>query len=296
MASSKKPAGKSISQLELRKIMLEQRKKLLQNTKKIDSPLAKYSNDGQLSCILCGSIVRSEAVWNIHINSKQHKENILNAKKRREDQLRAKDSELGPAKLKASTSDEPPLKKHKGASALPPNFFDNAKSISAEGTSAAPKGILLTDYNNSEDEECEEGSSEAKNNEKDDSKTVSKDRNHETLPEGFFDDPVLDAKVRNVEYKDPIEEEWERFQRAIKEEATVSAQIIMEDQEEAIAERQIHEIEEQMRNWSRVIDLEKKREEVNACGVKIKTEDDDSSSSANEDEFEEYLDWRAKKS
>ncbi|KAG8235540.1 hypothetical protein J437_LFUL013502 [Ladona fulva] len=111
-------------------------------------------------------------------------------------------------------------------------------------------------------------------------------------------------KVRNVEYKDPIEEEWERFQRAIKEEATVSAQIIMEDQEEAIAERQIHEIEEQMRNWSRisifsslwVIDLEKKKEEVGGVGVKLSQEEEDVSSSADEEEFEEYLDWRAKKS
>jgi zinc finger protein 830 len=37
----------------------------------------------------------------------------------------------------------------------------------------------------------------------------------------------------------------------MKEENTVSAQIIAEDQEEATAERQIDEIDEQMRNWSR---------------------------------------------
>jgi zinc finger protein 830 len=54
-----------------------------------------------------------------------------------------------------------------------------------------------------------------------------------------------------VEYKDPVEEEWEKFQKEMKEETTVSAQIIAEDQEEATAERQIDEIDEQMRNWSR---------------------------------------------
>ncbi|XP_046392374.1 zinc finger protein 830 isoform X2 [Ischnura elegans] len=295
MASNSNPTRKTISQSELRKIMLEQKKKLLQNTKKIDSPLAKYSKDGQLSCILCGSIVRSEAVWNVHINGKQHKENILNSKKRRDDQLRVKDPGSTLAKLNAGSSDEPPPKKHRTASALPSNFFDcGAKTLSDEGTSTTPKNILMNDYTSDAEESGE--SIEIKNAVKEDDKKVPKDRNHETLPEGFFDDPVLDAKVRNVEYKDPIEEEWERFQRAIKEEATVSAQIIMEDQEEAIAERQIHEIEEQMRNWSRVIDLEKKREEVNSSGVKIKAEDDESSSSANEEEFEEYLDWRAKQS
>jgi zinc finger protein 830 len=102
----------------------------------------------------------------------------------------------------------------------------------------------------------------------------------EILPEGFFDDPKMDAKVscktttqitlfasivicclcdivllqaRNVEYRDPVEEEWERFQRAIKEEAEQSQQIIQDEQEEATAERQIDEIDEQMRNWSRCV-------------------------------------------
>ena len=60
-------------------------------------------------------------------------------------------------------------------------------------------------------------------------------------------------QARNVEYKDPIEEEWEKFQKEIKEENTLSAQIIAEDQEEATAERQIDEIDEQMRNWSRYL-------------------------------------------
>lgn len=58
-------------------------------------------------------------------------------------------------------------------------------------------------------------------------------------------------QARHVEYKDPIEEEWERFQKEIKEEVTVSSQIIEEDHEEATAERQIEEIDEQLRNWNR---------------------------------------------
>jgi zinc finger protein 830 len=59
--------------------------------------------------------------------------------------------------------------------------------------------------------------------------------------------------VRNVEYKDPVEEEWDKFQRAIKEEAAQSHQIIQEEQEEATAERQLEEIDEQMRNWSKYV-------------------------------------------
>lgn len=75
----------------------------------------------------------------------------------------------------------------------------------------------------------------------------------ETLPEGFFDDPKLDAKARNQEYKDPVEEEWEKFQKEIREADSKSAAIIAEDQEESTNERQIDEIEEQMKKLSRYI-------------------------------------------
>ena len=42
------------------------------------------------------------------------------------------------------------------------------------------------------------------------------------IPEGFFDDPKLDAKARKVEYKDPMNEEWEKFQKTIQKEDDVS--------------------------------------------------------------------------
>ena len=41
------------------------------------------------------------------------------------------------------------------------------------------------------------------------------------LPEGFFDDPKMDAKARKVEYKDPMTEEWEKFQKTIQKEDDV---------------------------------------------------------------------------
>ena len=62
---------------------------------------------------------------------------------------------------------------------------------------------------------------------------------------------LLIFQVRNVEYRDPIEEEWELFQKEIKEETSKAQQIIAEDQEEATTERQIDEIDEQIRNWTR---------------------------------------------
>ena len=76
------------------------------------------------------------------------------------------------------------------------------------------------------------------------------------LPEGFFDDPVLDAKARGVEYKvnnlinltrasvtvflqDAEEAEWEAFQKEIAVEVAVSAQMTAEEQLEETTDRQL---------------------------------------------------------
>lgn len=131
------------------------------------------------------------------------------------------------------------------------------------------------------------------------------DKAEPPLPEGFFDDPILDAKARNIEYKDPIEEEWEKFQKELKEENTVSAQIIAEDQEEAVTDRQIVEIDEQLKNWERVLELEVKKEKVKEKKHQVvqKTKQNGGEEGEEEfnedfesDEFDEFLNWRAKKS
>ncbi|GLH10996.1 Coiled-coil domain-containing protein 16 [Gryllus bimaculatus] len=300
---------KKISQDDLRRIMNEQKRKLSEAPKKIESPLAKYSAKGELTCIVCDSVVRSEAVWTVHINSKQHRENIAKLKRKREPEPPAP---VPPVTFKRPAPEPPPVppKKIKGIlknapQSIPENsksskivIVENGSELKQNSSNALEQ--LAAESSESEDEiedpsQLEESEKTPGKTEKsEDKRIVSQD---EVLPEGFFDDPLLDAKARNVEYKDPIEEEWEKFQKEIKEETSVSAQIISEDQEEATAERQIDEIDEQMRNWTRVIHLEKKKEEVvqvvsgrNAGG------DDEQLSSADEAEFEEYLDWRSKKS
>ena len=39
------------------------------------------------------------------------------------------------------------------------------------------------------------------------------------IPDGFFDDPVEDAKVHHKPYVDPLDAQWELFQKEIKLEA-----------------------------------------------------------------------------
>ncbi|KAL6254959.1 hypothetical protein P5V15_014301 [Pogonomyrmex californicus] len=295
---------RKLTQDDLRKAMNEHKKKL--GIKKIDSPLAKYTDSGQLMCILCKSVVRSETVWPVHLNSKMHKDNVALAKKTKlETEGAVKASDGQSFKRPSSPPQNPPInKKIKGIlknssqsvvqtrSNLPADFFDDnlkqVNSISSMQNLESKDSVVNTvDVQHVEEEEEEE--------EEEKEKEKVKDTNLAVLPEGFFDDPIMDAKVRNVEYKDPIEEEWEKFQKEIKEETAQSAQIIADDQEEATTERQLEEIEEQIRHWSRVMDLAKRMEQVQGTDRKQENIDDDASSDE-EAEFDEFLDWRAKNS
>ncbi|XP_053982708.1 zinc finger protein 830 [Hylaeus anthracinus] len=292
---------RKLTQDDLRKAMSEHKKKL-GVVKKIESPLARYTDVGQLMCVLCKITVRNEVVWPVHLNSKTHKENIALAKKTK---LETDIPKIATHTFKRPTSpsqESSSNKKIKGilktsssqaASNLPSDFFDNNIKKS-NGTVPSNTSVIMQKSENGNELANDK---ELKNVEIEEEreKDRNKDTSQTTLPEGFFDDPVLDAKVRNVEYKNPIEEEWEKFQKEIKEETAQSAQIIADDQEEATTERQLGEIEEQLRHWSRVMDLVKRKEQVQATDRKQKNTDEDVSS-GDEAEFDEFLDWRAKNS
>ncbi|XP_021187945.3 zinc finger protein 830 [Helicoverpa armigera] len=283
---------KQKAQEEMRRLMAERKKKNIKPTK-IDNPLAKYNNTGQLMCILCNSVVRSEHVWQVHLNSKQHRENVEKAKKLKE---LTNNFTVGKIKHKSGSppKDAPPEKKLKGIlknAEAPLPIVQPPKNNAPQVISFHDEEIKRTPLNvppaaNSGDVPAT-SSTEAE----------SVPGSEQPIPEGFFDDPILDAKVRNIEYKDPIEEEWDKFQKEIKEEATASAEIIAGEQEEATAERQIDEIDEQIRIWSKVLDLELKKEETKKTIQEMeKMSEDDIGDSENEDDIDEFLDWRAKKS
>ncbi|KAI5701516.1 hypothetical protein M8J75_010422 [Diaphorina citri] len=297
--------AKKITQNDLRRLMSQKKNDILQIAKKIDSPLAKYK-DGQLWCIVCDNIVKSDAVWPIHINSKKHKDNI-SKKKSAPVQIDVKQNGASlkrPAETPAPLPPPPkqiksilknpiaPSKPPDTKSSLPDDFFDS---------SSTPKplslGQLSLPQSSKHDSHVAMDIDVAAPSEKEE-KT-----DEPPLPEGFFDDPVLDAKARNIEYKDPVEEEWEKFQKELKEETSVSAQIIAEDQEEAVTDRQIVEIDEQLKNWERVLELEVKKEMVKEKKYQVEekkkqnaTEDMEDEDGEEEGEFDEFLSWRAKKS
>lgn len=298
---------KKYTQHDLRRLMNEQKatKALNQSSVKIDSPLAKYNDQGQLSCILCQSVVRSENVWKVHINSKTHKENIALAKELKQKTQNFTETVKRPATPPPSQG---PPKKLKGilknsiTKQVSNDEDDNQKGSTMmdddgdlsndffDGKSSIVKSDLININRKTKEQKEEEQASAA---------AAAAAAEADELPEGFFDDPKQDAKAHNREFKDPAEEEWEKFQKEIKEAQAQATEMINEEQEEATNERQIEEIDEQLRIWSKVVEIEKKTEalhkQVKSKSNQVDSDDEDESSDENMD-VDEFLDWRAKKS
>lgn len=230
-----------------------------------------YNDLGQLMCVLCKTVVRSEDVWKVHINAKQHKQNVELTKKSANSMPppsqptksaeSAKPTAVATKRMAPPPIPEVPAKIPKGIlknstkptdtqnnstvkNALPDNFFDNPNAptfYEATLTKTSIKTNLVNIERGTDTDKTEDANNEM----------ATEHHKDETLPEGFFDDPIKDAKARHSEYKDPVEEEWEKFQHEIKAASDFSNAIIAEDQEESITERQIDEIDEQIRNWNR---------------------------------------------
>ena len=102
--------------------------------------------------------------------------------------------------------------------------------------------------------------------------------------------------------QDADELEWAAFQKEIAVEVAASADLTAVDQMEETVDRQLEEIDDQMRAWSRVRNIEIKKDDVDTRirdkkqvreKVEVKTEDSDDE--VNEEDLDEFLDWRQKK-
>ncbi|NWX04492.1 ZN830 protein, partial [Caloenas nicobarica] len=130
-----------------------------------------------------------------------------------------------------------------------------------------------------------------------------KENTAEALPEGFFDDPEVDAKVRKVDApKDQMDKEWDEFQKAMRQVNTVSEAIVAEEDEEGRLDRQIGEIDEQIECYRRV-ELLRNRQDLmkeklkEAMRIRAAQEkEDEAVGSEDEEELQDLLsqDWRVK--
>nr|APL97838.1 zinc finger protein 830 [Castor fiber] len=125
----------------------------------------------------------------------------------------------------------------------------------------------------------------------------------EALPEGFFDDPEVDAKVRKVDApKDQMDKEWDEFQKAMRQVNTISEAIVAEEDEEGRLDRQIGEIDEQIECYRRVENLRNRQDEIKNKLKEVLTikelqkKEEENADSDDEGELQDLLsqDWRVK--
>ncbi|NXL30805.1 ZN830 protein, partial [Glaucidium brasilianum] len=175
----------------------------------------------------------------------------------------------------------PPPTEEVIANSLPADFFDSK-------TTAAP---IVSHSGSIQKAEIQEKIVERKEN------------TAEALPEGFFDDPEVDAKVRKVDApKDQMDKEWDEFQKAMRQVNTISEAIVAEEDEEGRLDRQIGEIDEQIECYRRV-ELLRNRQDLMKEKLKeamrlraTQEKEDEAIGSEDEEELQDLLsqDWRVK--
>uniref|UniRef100_A0A803XY85 Zinc finger protein 830 n=1 Tax=Meleagris gallopavo TaxID=9103 RepID=A0A803XY85_MELGA len=279
-----------VRQEELRRLMRE-KKRQNADKKRIESPFAKYPRLGHLSCTLCSAPVKSELLWQTHVLGKQHRERVAELKGAKQ---AASGSAAGassqPVKRKTADAESTQLKKTKGKEG---KYFFKRLQESGSFTCSVLGFLLLC---------CEPMTVELM------SacccwKGKKKENTAEALPEGFFDDPEVDAKVRKVDApKDQMDKEWDEFQKAMRQVNTISEAIVAEDDEEGRLDRQIGEIDEQIECYRRV-ELLRNRQDLmkekckEAMRLRATQEkEDEAIGSEDEEELQDLLsqDWRVK--
>lgn len=339
MAPSKKEK-KVVNQEELRRLMKEKQRQSTEK-KRVESPFAKYNSLGHLSCALCNVQVKSELLWPTHVLGKQHKEKVAELKTPTVPQQtqpvkrKAADSEdVSGKKTKPSSGPSqavPPLdddvfkkpkekedavrknpasltllagvyddedeedddggdKDRTGSTNLPPQVPETAGLPADFFDSSIPSTPAISHSGSILKADVQEKSAEKKEN------------TAEALPEGFFDDPVKDAQVRNVDApKDQLDKEWEEFQKEMRLVNTKSEAIVAEDDEEGRIERQIDEIDEQIECYRRVELLRDRRDAAKSRPLprkddQVKKEEKNEEEGEDEEELLGLLsqDWRAK--
>uniref|UniRef100_A0A8C6SE54 Zinc finger protein 830 n=1 Tax=Neogobius melanostomus TaxID=47308 RepID=A0A8C6SE54_9GOBI len=337
MAPSKK-GKKVVNQEELRRLMRAKQRQSSEK-KRVESPFAKYNSLGHLSCILCNVQVKSELLWTTHVLGKQHKEKVIELKGAKQapqsQAAKRKTTETDDAVFKKAKATNIASQSTSG---LPANFFEKPSStVPPKPAGASLLGGLYDDDDDDDEEEDKNdkaGSTNPPSQSAQDSglpadffdssipaavpaishsgsilkaetpekNTEKKDKAAEAIPEGFFDDPVTDAKVRHVEApKDQMDKEWEEFQKEMRQVNTKSEAIVAEEDEEGRLERQIDEIDEQIECYKRVEVLRDKRElaKRKTQSKKVEKMEIDTFAEEEEENEEELLgllshDWRAK--
>ncbi|XP_018021586.1 zinc finger protein 830 [Hyalella azteca] len=295
--------------------LMQEQLKSRSATRLVNSPHAKYNSRGQLMCVVCGCVVKSAILWQSHVIKKSHIDNLKNlqekqqllnsANKRKATNFPA--SAPAPKKLNVPTSLPPApvksiLKKAGQSKSLEANEQQFVKKeepsepVPSLSTENAVKMELTEEELKQEEDNMEEDVAEDPQS----YYLTAADRAPQQqptsdLPEGFFDDPVADAKARKIEYVDKDEAEWTAFMREVSAAESTSRQIIADDTEEAAKRNQILQAEEQMLYYQRVIKFDREKQEKQTTTCKMEEASNIEEEESDDDDVTALaVDWRRK--
>ncbi|GAA5966901.1 hypothetical protein JCM3765_001293 [Sporobolomyces pararoseus] len=133
--------------------------KAKKESSRISHPHAKYSSSGQLSCSLCGSQLKSEAIWGSHLVSKQHRVNVQKVERQQqllaEQEAAAARSSNGKRKSRSPSPSSPSSKRQRSGDSppnnLPSDFYTSQEPVPS--TSSASASVPVQQPAEEEEEE-----------------------------------------------------------------------------------------------------------------------------------------------
>eukprot|EP01137_Pigoraptor_chileana_P015831 Opistho-2@72205 len=257
---------------------LRQMMRATQNVKSADKSrvthkFAKYNSADQLVCVLCNSIVKSDALWAAHLQSPKHKENISSLKDGIPSAPQTAAATAGIGSDKRPRSDAlqhdaaPPAKKPKMDTQIPTGI------IPAQHTSTRPPTAAVTPQAVTSSAGGSSGG--------------------DALPMGFFDDPTRDWRHKDVEKAKEVQlgKEWEQFQTEVAHDEAIIQEVVREEENIEREDKDAELVHEQEQLVSRVQRLKELREAARLKPKKAVVAEDSGDSDIDPDSF----DWRAKK-
>nr|XP_046915497.1 zinc finger protein 830-like [Dermatophagoides farinae] len=281
-----------LSQQELRQLM---REKTIQSKKctRIDSPLARYDERGQLWCRICNQIINNELLWSTHLIGKSHKKKVEELKQKSKS-LTTKESlpsSSGPLKRSLNVDEKMETivanKIRKSSENKEEDIGDNKSIQTASNVVTLDSSLPVDFFDNGNEKPVEKQTNELLSSQ---------------IPKGFFDDPQIERKVRKTPLDETLDNQFELFRKEIAEQSLVSQNLMDEEYEDLEKEKALTEIDEQIENWAKVDEIQKKIEVIHKKHDENMEMNDNDDNSDNQDaddddgeiDFNDMNFWRNK--
>lgn len=244
----------------------------ISTSKRIESPLAKYNSLGQLTCIICNQIIKSELIWNAHLNSKLHLENKQKLKSKL---IAQQEKSMPPPPVPILFKNETLNDKNDAKVLKRPissqldDKTTNSKKHKIDNLIKKTDSINLNKINVNKSEKFVEKTVDTSTGES--KLTVNATATASELPEGFFDDPEMDDKIRGVSREANLEAEYEEFKKIIQAEEHKSDIIVEQDDALRDVVRDLEQVDDLIGRWTKIECLHQKREALLAANKIKKT-------------------------